>query len=469
MVFVDLTKAFDTVPRSALWIILEKLGVPPKMLSVIRSLHEGMLAQVVHCGKVSDAFKVENGTKQGCVLAPILFALYFAVMLKTALQNNSFGVPVCFRTTGGLFNIRRFTAKTKTSLAKICDLLFADDCALVSHSMEELQAIVDSFSKACKSFGLTISIKKTEVVYQPPPNTPANDPCTITVDDTPLKVSNNFCYLGSTITNKSTLDDEIKIRISKASSAYGRLQQRLWKVHDVSLPTKILVYKAVVVSTLLYSSETWTLYRTHINTLSAFHMRMLRSICNVSWKDKITNHEILTRCKISGIEALLIKSQMRWAGHVVRMNEDRLPKIALYGQLSSAVRPMGRPLLRYKDKLKANISTLGITNWETVAKDRTKWRSTCHKAVADFENKRLESMVINRMNRKRPERSTINADFVCDTCDKRCKSNAGLSAHKRSHANTSRPIEPQQTRTCRICSKVCKSSRGLKLHLRVHR
>ena len=469
MVFVDLTKAFDTVPRSALWIILEKLGVPPKMLSVIRSLHEGMLAQVVHCGKVSDAFKVENGTKQGCVLAPILFALYFAVMLKTALQNNSFGVPVCFRTTGGLFNIRRFTAKTKTSLAKICDLLFADDCALVSHSMEELQAIVDSFSKACKSFGLTISIKKTEVVYQPPPNTPANDPCTITVDDTPLKVSNNFCYLGSTITNKSTLDDEIKIRISKASSAYGRLQQRLWKVHDVSLPTKILVYKAVVVSTLLYSSETWTLYRTHINTLSAFHMRMLRSICNVSWKDKITNHEILTRCKISGIEALLIKSQMRWAGHVVRMNEDRLPKIALYGQLSSAVRPMGCPLLRYKDKLKANISTLGITNWETVAKDRTKWRSTCHKAVADFENKRLESMVINRMNRKRPERSTINTDFVCDTCDKRCKSNAGLSAHKRSHANTSRPIEPQQTRTCRICSKVCKSSRGLKLHLRVHR
>ena len=50
MVFVDLTKAFDTVPRSALWIILEKLGVPPKMLSVIRSLQEGMLAQVVHCG-----------------------------------------------------------------------------------------------------------------------------------------------------------------------------------------------------------------------------------------------------------------------------------------------------------------------------------------------------------------------------------------------------------------------------------
>ena len=130
---------------------------------------------------------------------------------------------------------------------------------------------------------------------------------------------------------------------------------------------------------------------------------------------------------------------------------------------------MGRPLLRYKDKLKANIATLGLRNWETIAKDRPKWRATCHKAVADFEKKRLDKMKIDRMNRKHPETSTTPSAFVCDICAKGCKSNAGLSAHKRSHINSSRPIESEQTRTCRICSKVCKSSRGLKLHLRVHR
>ena len=134
MAFIDLTKAFDTVPRSALWTVLEKLGVPHKMRSIIISFHDGMLAEVIHNGKVSDAFRVNNGTKQGCVLAPILFALYFAVMLQNALHGNNFGVPITFRTTGGLFNIRRFTAKTKLSLETICDLLFADDCALVAHS-----------------------------------------------------------------------------------------------------------------------------------------------------------------------------------------------------------------------------------------------------------------------------------------------------------------------------------------------
>ena len=135
----------------------------------------------------------------------------------------------------------------------------------------------------------------------------------------------------------------------------------------------------------------------------------------------------------------------------------RLPKIALYGQLNSVVRPMGRPLLRYKDKLKANV------------RDRPKWRSVCHRAVTTFEKERLEKMVEDRMNRKQPQASTIHSNFVCDICSKRCKSNAGLSAHRRSHSTAARPSESLQSRTCRICSKVCKSCRGLKIHLRVHR
>ena len=88
MAFIDLTKAFDTVSRPALWIVLEKLGLPIQMRQIIRSFHDGMLAQVIHGGKMSDTFSVENGTKQGCVLAPLLFALYFAVMLKHAQKKS---------------------------------------------------------------------------------------------------------------------------------------------------------------------------------------------------------------------------------------------------------------------------------------------------------------------------------------------------------------------------------------------
>ena len=51
----------------------------------------------------------------------------------------------------------------------ITELLFADDCALLAHTEEALQHIVNRFSDATKNFGLTISLKKTEVLYQPPP------------------------------------------------------------------------------------------------------------------------------------------------------------------------------------------------------------------------------------------------------------------------------------------------------------
>ena len=97
------------------------------------------MAQVIYTGKVSPSFPIKNGTKQGCALAPLLFANYFAVMLDLALKDKSFGIPVHFRTTGGLLNIRRFTATTKTLLEMVCDQLFADDCALVAQTSQDLQ------------------------------------------------------------------------------------------------------------------------------------------------------------------------------------------------------------------------------------------------------------------------------------------------------------------------------------------
>ena len=478
MAFIDLTKAFDTVSRQALWIVLEKLGLPTQMRKIIRSFHDGMLAQIIHGGILSEAFHVDNGTKQGCVLAPLLFALYFAVMLEQALKGRCYGIPVSFRVSGGLFNIRRFTAKTKTTTELICDLLFADDCALVAQSSEELQQIIDSFSHACKDFGLTISTKKTEIVYQPVPKAAATQTPVLHVDGIALKTSQKFCYLGSTISEKATLDDEINLRISKASQAFGKLENRLWKPHDISLLTKIKVYRAVIIPSLTYGSETWTPYRNQIQTLDAFHLRKLRSICNISWKDKITNHEVLSRCQISGIEAFLQKQQLRWTGHTIRMENSRLPKILLYGQLANATRPEGRPLLRYKDKVKSNLSSLKIPlrDWEEAALDRSKWRGICSKHITNFEDTRKLKMVKDREERKGLSSPNQNdARFVCEVCQKVCKSNAGLSSHKRSahprpNQTTSSQTTPNadQRRTCQTCGKICKNERGLKIHSRVH-
>eukprot|EP00117_Sycon_ciliatum_P038167 scpid28799/ scgid28415/ Transposon TX1 uncharacterized 149 kDa protein; ORF 2 len=72
VLFVDLRKAYDSIPRAGLWLALEKCGVPPKMLSLIQFLHNGMLAHVRVGNGRSSEFEVRNGLRQGCTLAPIM-------------------------------------------------------------------------------------------------------------------------------------------------------------------------------------------------------------------------------------------------------------------------------------------------------------------------------------------------------------------------------------------------------------
>ena len=70
---------------------------------------------------------------------------------------------------GNAFNLRRLNSKTRTSKVLTRDLLFADECALLAHTVDDIQAIANAFARSARRSGLTISLKKTEVIYQPKP------------------------------------------------------------------------------------------------------------------------------------------------------------------------------------------------------------------------------------------------------------------------------------------------------------
>ena len=467
MVFVDLTKAFDTVSRSTLWKVLSKLGVPCDMLKVICSFHDGMEAFVSAGGQNSETFPVSSGTKQGCVLAPVLFALFFSVMLEHAFSDCKKGVNIQFRTDEHAFKRGGFRGKSKLRSELLRDLLFADDAALVAHSLEEMQDLVDRFSRATKAFGLTISIKKTEFLHQPKAGCPQTD-SHILIDGKPLKNVDKFVYLGSWVQSSTLLDTEIANRISRASSSFGQLNDRLWKDHDISLETKISVYIAGVLTTLLSGSEAWTAYKKQILHIDAFHMRCLRSICGLKWSDKVRNSDILAKCNTMGIDAFVIRNQCRWAGHVVRMDDGRIPKSLLFGQLSDAPRRTGRPLLLYKHKLKFNLKLLNleIKDLLSMAPDRNLWRSTYQKKLADFECERLQHYnELSAMYKTRLSQPHTGAWYSCDQCGFNARSKPGIAAHKRMHQRrTEAAAVVEAGLVCSICSKICKSKGGLKIH-----
>ena len=154
---------------------------------------------------------------------------------------------------------------------------------------------------------------------------------TITINDKPLANVERFKYLGSIISCDGSLDRGIDNRFIKASQALGSLRNWVLNEHNAHLSTKLKVYNAVVLSSLLYSCETLTLYCRHIKKLELFHMRALRSILGIRWQDHITNMKILDQAKSASIEATIIKVQLRWVGHVSRMEECRMPRRLMYG------------------------------------------------------------------------------------------------------------------------------------------
>lgn len=478
-VFVDLTKAFDTVNRTALWRILEKLGCPPTFVNMFKQLYSNMQAQVNFNGELSEPIPVDNGVKQGGIAAPTLFSIYFAVAILHAFKNSDIGILVRYRTTGKLFNLTRYKAKTKTFIALVRDLLYADDCDLVAHSEHDMQRTLDLFSSACIAFGLTISLKKTKVMFTPAPGAPYVEP-NILIQGTRLDVVDSFVYLGSSLSRDGSLDSEIDLRLGKASTAFGTLQKRVWSDRDLALSTKLCVYDACVVTSLLYSCETWTPYRRHLKTLERFHQTCLRRILNISWKSLTSDTEVLSKAGCPSIEARIVKNHMRWVGHVIRMDDSRLPKQLLYGELVLGKRPQHKPKKRFRDFTKDNLKSLSMfaADWEISAHDRNEWRSLVRKRCMQFEEERIAHAVVKRKARKLqdvevPAARGSKINLTCTYCGRIMMSKAGLvnhvTAHERRHTQDAYvhvipPAPPPFA--CPVCPKLCKSAAGLKTHFK---
>ena len=193
-----------------------------------------MTGQVLSNGNVTEAFKINNGVKQGCVLAPVLYNMFFSCMLFHATCGLKMGVYIRYHLDGSLFDLRRLTAKTKSKEMLLQVILFTDDCALLAHTEYDIQMMMDSFSEASKLFGLTISLNRMEVLHQPAPNTHPPAP-SITVGYAELSNVNHFKYLGSTVTCDGSLDKEVASQIGKASQALGRLWTRVLNQHNIWL------------------------------------------------------------------------------------------------------------------------------------------------------------------------------------------------------------------------------------------
>ena len=221
--FIDLTKAYDSVDRTLLWTVLARFGVPQIINSVIRQFYDGMRACVRLDDRVcSRWFAVEQGLRQGCVLAPLLFNIFFAAVINLASTRfkadkgimDALVHPRKKRGAGGAggSNCRRVSPCTP-----LWGMLYADDAGVVSQSPEQLRKMVGVIVVVCAAFSLTLSEAKTEIMCLRAKGVPEST-ATFNVEAAGqvYNQTNEFVYLGGNANHNADLSIEVDRRIRNA-------------------------------------------------------------------------------------------------------------------------------------------------------------------------------------------------------------------------------------------------------------
>ena len=196
--FVDLTKAFDSLDRAALWEVLLQIGYPREFVSIICSFHDDMRAAVVENGDMYPDFDVTNDTKHGGLRPGANFVHYLLCYdAKSGISGLHGRCSHSVPHIDDVFDLRRHACRQRLKynwLYSVRNLLFADDVHyIVAHTPADLQLLFERFHTTAKRFGLTVSLKKTEAMCQSYPPVQSASVTITAGDDIALKSVDKFC------------------------------------------------------------------------------------------------------------------------------------------------------------------------------------------------------------------------------------------------------------------------------------
>jgi len=430
--FIDIAKAYDGIPRPALLAVLRRYGISDRVCHLITLLYRQTSATVRMGSDESEAFDIESGVKQGCILSTLLFNIYIDFVLRQIIpkiQDKGIVWHVSSHPNLGIRNapgvVHEHPPEGWYSLL-LNHLLYADDTTLVARTFEDLTAMVRLLDEEFAVWGLKVSIKKTILAafnpqeYRRPQIFLHGEP----LDEIPRGATKTFRFLGSLLDFRTgSSEPDMMRRINLAQTVVNKLKRSVWRLPHLSTEGKMRSFKAMVLPVLLHGCETWNLNELAISRMEGFVGRTLRAMLGLRWQDKVSFEELRHRtgmCSQGPISCHLRYRQLRWFGHVLRMSPDRWPHQVLFGRPPDSRRPQGRPWHRWIDTIFDHLTHLGApvddhAHLLELARARDQWRALiktsvpCSLCAAAAEAKEAAQEVIESIltsiipdNRKRP-------------------------------------------------------------------
>ena len=251
LLFLDWSKAFDSVTFSAIESSLVHFGVPPSFVRSILSLYASPRFVVRDSGFCPEVSLQTRGLRQGCPLSPYLFNFVLSHLFHDVETSyvSQFGL------LSGVIN----------TPFPFWDLEYADDTVLLSNSAQQITRLLHLLQREALIRGLTLNLEKcahlrlhsnSRIPFSPSLHSPCGcTHCTGTLDAPSLvPLSDEVKYLGVFLDVSSNNRRNISYRVSQAVSA-SKLLKPLLGHRSLPPSWKLTVYRSVVQSILLYAME----------------------------------------------------------------------------------------------------------------------------------------------------------------------------------------------------------------------
>src|SRR6201990_197648 len=224
-----------------------------------------------------------------------------------------------------------------------------------------------------EEMGMKLNKQKTEVMAV----TRDRETIDIRIQGEEIRQVISFVYLGITFEEQGQIEREMTRRIDKFTRNVGMLYPIL-RERAVPVKVKVTIYCSILRPILTYGSECWSLNTNQKAKVEAAEMKVLRLIRGVTRRDRVRSESIRRDLGVLPVLTVVERNQLRWYGHMKRMNEERLPR-RLYDHVPLGSRPVGRPRKRWRDAVSEAVRRRGRELAEVeeqrMYEDRETWRA----------------------------------------------------------------------------------------------